>query len=73
MPRSPRARRTGLSHSPFGRDFAKYDLINRQRVETVDDYRRLTARSGPGDVLTMYVYKPELNQRTLETITIDGR
>ena len=46
--------------------------INRQQVRSVDDYRRLTARARPGDILTMYVYKPELNQRTLETVTIDG-
>ena len=25
----------------------------------------------PGDVLTMYIYKPELDQRTLETVKID--
>jgi len=47
--------------------------INRRRVESVDDYRRLTAGARPGDILTMYVYKPELNQRTLETVKIDER
>ena len=47
--------------------------INRQRVATVDDYQRLTARARPGDVLTLYVYKPELNQRTLETVKLDER
>jgi serine protease Do len=47
--------------------------INRQRVENVEDYRRLTAGKRPGDVLTMYVYKPELDQRTLQTVKIDDR
>ena len=47
--------------------------INRQEVRNIDDYRRLTARARPGDILTMYVYKPELNQRTLETVKIDRR
>ena len=45
--------------------------INRQRIQTVEDYRRLTDRVDPGDVLTMYVYKPELSQRTLETIKLE--
>ncbi len=47
--------------------------INRQRVQNAEDYRRLTAGARPGDVLTMYVYKPELDQRTLETVKIDSR
>ncbi|MBI2187475.1 MAG: trypsin-like peptidase domain-containing protein [Acidobacteria bacterium] len=47
--------------------------INRQRVQNVDDYRRLTTGARAGDILTMYVYKPELDQRTLETVKIDGR
>ena len=47
--------------------------INRQRVQSVDDYRRLTGGARPGDILTIYLYKPELNQRTLEIIKIDER
>ncbi len=47
--------------------------INRQPVQDIDDYRRLTGGARPGDVLTMYLYKPELNQRALETLTIDER
>lgn len=47
--------------------------INRQRVQNAEEYRRLTAAARPGDILTMYVYKPELDQRTLETVKIDGR
>jgi serine protease Do len=45
--------------------------INRQRIESIEDYRRLTGRVAPGDILTMYVYKPELSQRTLETIKLE--
>jgi serine protease Do len=45
--------------------------INRRRVRNVDDYQRLIASARPGDVVTMYVYKPELNQRALETVKID--
>jgi serine protease Do len=47
--------------------------INRQQIESIDDYRRLTDRARPGDILTMYLYKPELNQRALETVKIDER
>jgi serine protease Do len=47
--------------------------INRQRVRTIDDYQRLTAAARRGDILTIYMYKPELNQRALETIKIDER
>jgi serine protease Do len=47
--------------------------INRQRIQSIEDYRRLTDRARPGDILTMYLYKPELNQRALETVKIDER
>ena len=47
--------------------------INRERVRDIDDYLRLTGGVRPGDILTMYLYKPELNQRALETIKIDER
>ena len=47
--------------------------VNRQRVRSIDDYRRLTDGARPGDILTMYLYKPELNQRALETVKIDER
>ena len=47
--------------------------INRKPVRSIDDYRRLTAALRPGDVLTVYLYKPELRQRTLETIKIEER
>ena len=47
--------------------------INRRRVASVDDFHRMTTSAQPGDVLTMYVFKPELNQRTLETVKLDQR
>ena len=47
--------------------------INRQRIDTIEDYRRLTDQARPGDILTLYVFKPELNQRALETVKIDER
>jgi serine protease Do len=47
--------------------------INRQPVRSIEEYRRLTDGARPGDVLAVYVYKPELGQRTLDTIKIDER
>jgi serine protease Do len=47
--------------------------INRRPVHGVDDYRRLTAGVHPGDILTLYLYKPELEQRALQTVKIDER
>jgi serine protease Do len=47
--------------------------VNRQPVRNVEDFRRLTDSARPGDILTMYFYKPELNQRALETLKIDPR
>jgi serine protease Do len=45
--------------------------INRHPVRSVDDYRRLTAGARPGDILTLYVYKPEGDQRALHTVKIE--
>ena len=42
-------------------------------VQSIEDYRRLTDSARPGDMLTLYLYKPELNQRALETVKIDER
>jgi serine protease Do len=44
--------------------------INRQPVRSVEDYRRLIAAAHSGDVLTLYVYKPE-SGRALHTVKID--
>jgi serine protease Do len=44
--------------------------INRQPVRTIEDFRRLTSRAGAGDVLALYLYKPE-SGRALHTVKID--
>ena len=45
--------------------------INRQPVRSVDDYRRLTSAARPGDILAVYLYKPEIEQRSLQTVKIE--
>jgi serine protease Do len=45
--------------------------INRQPVQSIDDYRRITSTARPGDVLMLYLYKPEIEQRALLTVKID--
>jgi serine protease Do len=47
--------------------------INRQRVESVDDYRRIARAANPGDVLTFFLYSPELDQRLFKTVRVDDR
>jgi len=47
--------------------------INRQRVETASDYRRLARTVRPGDILTLYIYSPDLDQRQLKTVRIEDR
>jgi S1-C subfamily serine protease len=45
--------------------------INRKPVRSYEDYRKLTAGARPGDILTLYVLKPEAARRELHTIKID--
>jgi serine protease Do len=45
--------------------------INRHPVRSVDDYRRLTGATRAGDILTLYVYKPESDTRALLTVKIE--
>jgi len=47
--------------------------INRQRVESVADYRRIARAARAGDILTLYVYAPDLDQRQLTTIRVEDR
>ena len=47
--------------------------INRQRVETVADYRRIARAARPGDILTLWIYAPDQVQRQLKTIRVEGR
>jgi serine protease Do len=45
--------------------------INRHAVRSIDEYRRLTAAARAGDILTLYIYNPEVPSRTLHTVKID--
>ena len=47
--------------------------INRQRVSSVADYRRIARAARPGDILTLYLYSPDLEQRQLKTIRVEER
>ena len=47
--------------------------VNRQRVESAADYRRLTRGARAGDILTLYLYVPDLEQRQLKTIRVEDR
>jgi serine protease Do len=47
--------------------------INRQRVESLADYRRIARGARPGDILTLWVYSPDLVQRQLKTIRVEDR
>jgi S1-C subfamily serine protease len=45
--------------------------INRQPVRSIEDYRRLTAHARPGEVLALYLFKPEITRRELHTVKIE--
>ncbi|HZJ31306.1 MAG TPA: trypsin-like peptidase domain-containing protein [Vicinamibacterales bacterium] len=45
--------------------------INRRPVKSVADYRKVMAGVHSGDVLTLYLYKPEQSGRALQTVKID--
>jgi serine protease Do len=45
--------------------------VNRHPVHSVDDFRRLTANARTGDILTLYLYQPEIEQRALHTVKIE--
>src|SRR6185503_10696413 len=47
--------------------------INRQRIESIADYRRIARAARPGDILTLYIYAPDLDQRQLKTIRVEER
>jgi serine protease Do len=47
--------------------------INRTRVESVADYRRIARAARPGDILTLWIYSPDLVQRQLKTIRVEDR
>jgi serine protease Do len=45
--------------------------INRRPIESAGEYRRIARASHPGDVLALYLYYPDLDQRRLVTVRID--
>jgi serine protease Do len=45
--------------------------INRKPIRSYEDFLRLTQGARPGDILTLYVLKPEAARRELHTIKID--
>ena len=45
--------------------------INRQPVQSIDDFRRLTANARSGEVMALYLYKPEGPRRELRTVKVD--
>jgi S1-C subfamily serine protease len=47
--------------------------INRKPIMSVADYDRIVAGVRPGDVLTLYIYTPEIAQRQLKTVRLDDR
>jgi serine protease Do len=47
--------------------------VNRRPVRSIEEYRRLTNAARPGDVLAIYTYVPDLQQRQLRTVRIDER
>jgi serine protease Do len=47
--------------------------VNRQRIETAADYHRMARASHAGDILTLYVYVPDLDQRKLITVRVEDR
>jgi len=47
--------------------------INRRVITSVSDYRRVLRAVRPGDVLALYVYAPETDQRVLRTLRVEPR
>jgi len=47
--------------------------VNRTAVHTAADFRRVAGAARPGDIVTLFLYSPELNQRQLKTVRVDGR
>jgi serine protease Do len=47
--------------------------INRQPVESVSDFRRIVHTTRPGDVLALYLFSPDFDQRQLKTVRVEGR
>jgi serine protease Do len=47
--------------------------VNRRPVASVGEFRRLVSGAHAGDVLTLYLYLPDSEQRALRTVRVDTR
>ena len=47
--------------------------INRQPVTSLAEFRRIVKTTRAGDVLTLFLYSPDLDQRELKTVRVDDR
>jgi len=47
--------------------------INRQPVSSVAGFRRLVGATEAGGALALYIYDPELDQRTIRTVRTEPR
>jgi serine protease Do len=47
--------------------------INRRRVESAADYRRIARAAHAGDILALYLYYPDVDQRRLVTVRVEDR
>ncbi len=47
--------------------------INREPITSVGAFRRIAQAARSGDVLTLYLYSPDLDQRQLKTIRVEDR
>ncbi len=47
--------------------------INRQPVNSIAGFRRIVGGAHPGDVLAVYLYEPELDQRAIRTVRTESR
>ncbi|MQA30197.1 MAG: Do family serine endopeptidase [Luteitalea sp.] len=47
--------------------------INRKRIGSVVDYHRFARAVQPGDIVTLYLYAPQIDQRQLKTVRVEER
>ena len=47
--------------------------INRQPINSIAGFRRIVGAARPGDVLAVYLYEPELDQRAIRTVRTESR
>jgi serine protease Do len=47
--------------------------VNRQAVNSIAGFRRIVGAARPGDVLAMYLYEPEIDQRAIRTVRTELR